>query len=195
MTRPLRGAREVQRRLQERNEARRERTNQVRQLGGLEPIPEPAERNEGLSFAMRQAQEHMMNYLSNYGGYGVPLYQRRIIEGMWEQQEVERMELPPVRISTEVPNWSMTYLSTGQPVGLPEGVFNELHSSNPCSEIFMDTEGSSYSFRKSTDNDFLAYMRDDITHEEYMKRLKLRDIKDKENANNKDFKFILEAEY
>jgi hypothetical protein len=65
MTRPLTGAREVFRRLQENQEARRRRTNEVRQMGGLEPLEEPAPQEQWYT-----------NYLAErlYRAAGIPQY-------------------------------------------------------------------------------------------------------------------------
>lgn len=63
MARPLTGQREMFRRLQENNEAKKERINQVRELGGLDPLEE-AQHHRFLDDI-----EHYLEQYAPYRGY------------------------------------------------------------------------------------------------------------------------------
>lgn len=140
MARPLTGQREMFRRLQENNEAKKERVNQVRELGGLEPLEEPR-------------PNEFLNYIEHYLGEPMPYYQQRIVERATDEpmviltggrpnrnhtaytQEIMRKlaeQMGVITINTE-----MT-MRTAPPRGTWSYIEDAVNHLNPCFEILQD---------------------------------------------------------
>lgn len=140
MARPLTGQREMFRRLQENNEAKKERVNQVRELGGLEPLEEP-QRND------------FFDYIQHYAGEAMPYYQRRMIERVTDEPMVVITGGRPNRNHTLYTQQIMRQLADQMGVITidtemtmrttpPRGTWNYINDAvnhvNPCFEIFQD---------------------------------------------------------
>jgi hypothetical protein len=249
MSRPLRGQREVFRRLQERNEARRERTNEVREtVSGLDPSSHPLPGGASMQHTMMYTGNELEEFLSS-----APSYSRDTMERLQrEREEAQTLTFPIIngrtRNQNEYPGsitaWVNQYVEENRRHALGLGIQSAAYSYlSQAPVMYLDTEAglpagrivtlsgtsnrgisrhlhSNYSMYDGveeifplSDNDiqcnlgsepigfteglkdYMAYLAGRITHAEYQRRDKIRTIKEKENANNKDFKVLLEADY
>lgn len=126
MARPLTGTREVLRRLEENNTAKRERINEIRAFGGLEPLEELGSRTQLGHELMHYYQEHMFEY---------------------QRQLFERATDYPIQIIAGRPNRNYTIHEADRvhetygPKNQVDQLYINSHwsspYSNPCLEIFQ----------------------------------------------------------
>lgn len=179
--RPFTGSREVLRRLEERNTARRERVNQVRQLGGLDPTPEPLQQYPGsmhewdyVSYAS-QNYEHGQNFqdavqlaaynmISGRSGRGAYNW-GRAMTSYWHQQE-------PIILDTErsLSNRTLEHLRDGIEI----------------------QRKSLFSGDEVLDVDLMFKVAfGQVTEEEYQYIKAKKELKKKKVIHNSDCKFLL----
>jgi hypothetical protein len=85
MVRPLTGPRELFRRLNENNEARRRRTNEVREMGGLEPVEDTPTLN------WNTLGVDTIGYANYITGHDMRDYQRQLLERLTDETRVTFM--------------------------------------------------------------------------------------------------------
>jgi hypothetical protein len=178
-------------------------------MGGLEPIPDTRPIASGIYYTGTEYQDFLADYVGrpvtqNY----IQDMQRRLYESITDRTTVVVAGRPNrnrtvfrdahsaayamigeratrgrrsehMYISAEAPPWSMSYLDTGLPVGRVE-------------ESYSDTVYDDFT---AMTGDWWAWLNGEITHEEYQKREKIRELEKKEHVSNKEAKFVLEKEY
>lgn len=187
--RPLTGHRELFRRLNENNEARRRRTNEVREMGGLEPMEEIPRLNwNPLEFATQYIGYHPRDYqvrlYANATNRNHAIYNaealRRAAEDYRERLEAElqdrfrqTFEERPIGIRPRVmttnfegihPGIYHTAYAPRETIGYINGAVPTL---NPCNEIIGE--------------DFYSNKL----------RVEMREVSNQKLESNEDFTFLL----
>lgn len=206
MVRPLRGQQEVFRRLNERNEARRVRTNEVRELGGLEPLPEPQGSYPGYAEAARQMENELQNYLSGYVGTpNRPYYQRQLLEGLQSgtvnliagrsSGRTSAYEYARRVADGNIRGRGSQHIWFDTEAGLPQGRITEMYGvSNPANEIYQSHDVDWWD-KMAENSPQWAWLTGKMTYEEYQRQDKINDLKKQKKISNRDAKFVLEKEY
>lgn len=185
--RPLRGVREVQRRLGERNVARRERVNYVRSVGGLPPVEERQDYRNWMTADLSShpnLQQHMARIIERQmSAYSFAMSGRQ--SGYLTFEEIQE------QISTRVTESVQNFVGVSRP-GRHYSLVDEYMGFDSCDSY--DSSMVAEIVQRNWDNDQFKYLTGDITEQEYNRRKKLKQM-DIDRANNKDFKFLLDKEH
>jgi hypothetical protein len=191
MVRPLTGNREVMRRLQERNEARHRRTNEVREMGGLEPLPDAQERIFGTYPGFTYGGDELQQYLDRASNFQANHYQRVMFDSLFMGEGLQQGQLNLIAGRSR-PGRSNIYEYARQ---ITEERYESSLRGISASNITFDEYDYDPMLPDMFNSDIMELHLGNITREEYDKRKKLKALEGKTDANNKDFKFVLEAEY
>lgn len=169
MTRPLTGAREMFRRLQENQEARRRRTNEVREMGGLEPLPDQPTQ-----------EEYFQNYFAGRLDTALRDYQLQLLRNIRDYH--------PYTITARAPRATITPIEGAVAPIEPIRIRDWADMVAPY-EVPRERPHPYYSTWFDDEDDWLTpYKRKTLSNED---RVVMREITNGKLENNDDFSFLL----